>query len=246
ITTPAPRPFTVMLAGAPGPQQAALYVALGQGDLRAAGLAVRIEPGDAGAPPTRALAARQADVALASQRELLIARDRGEALVSIATLSSAGDSEPALAVRAADAEHRGEELRAFLHALAIGAYEARQSPGRAAALLLAANPALSGSPRPEANRRPRSAGRRPVRLPRASAGASGGTGAGQAPGTAPGNLERQIVASATPAYGKPYGYQSPAQWASLAAALYAARTLHRDPEKLAPPYTNEFLPGEGL
>ncbi|MHB8492863.1 MAG: ABC transporter substrate-binding protein [Solirubrobacteraceae bacterium] len=238
VLAPPPVPFSILLGGAPSAQHAALYLALAHGDLRAAGLDAAIDPLRGGAAPLEALAQRRADVAVASQSELLAARDRGDAVVSIATLSTATHDEPVLAVPATAAEHRGEALRAFLHALAAGAYEAKRNPAQAAGVLLSANPALAGpatSPAPHSSRTQReaSSGRHVKASPATRTGG-------------PAALEREIEALTTPAEGKPYGYQSPAQWASLAAELYAARTLHRDPEKLAPPYTDEFLPGEGL
>ena len=44
---------------------------------------------------------------------------------------------------------------------------------------------------------------------------------------------------------KPYGWQDPAAWAAFARWMFAQRLLAHPPSGL-PPFTNEFLPGQGL
>jgi putative hydroxymethylpyrimidine transport system substrate-binding protein len=46
--------------------------------------------------------------------------------------------------------------------------------------------------------------------------------------------------------GKPYGWQSPSAWASFATWMYAHNLLQHNPNTGLPPFTNEFLPGQGI
>ncbi len=60
------------------------------------------------------------------------------------------------------------------------------------------------------------------------------------------SIERTLPA-AQPAAGKPYGYQNPEQWAAFGAWMYGRGLLKRNPDTTGfPPFTNEFLPGEGI
>jgi putative hydroxymethylpyrimidine transport system substrate-binding protein len=45
---------------------------------------------------------------------------------------------------------------------------------------------------------------------------------------------------------KPFGWQDPAAWVAYARWMYENRLLKTDPGRGARPFTNEFLPGEGL
>ena len=57
----------------------------------------------------------------------------------------------------------------------------------------------------------------------------------------------QTLPAALPAGGKPYGYQNPSQWEAFGNWMLAHGLLHQNPNSTAlPPFTNEFLPGEGL
>jgi len=116
--------------------------------------------------------------------------------------------ELVLVVREQDARRRGQDLRAFLHALTQGQREVRAQPAAAAALLVKANPSLSNQ------------------LQVASIKAT-------LPATLPADRS------------KPYGWQDPAAWASFARWMFAQRLLAHRPSGL-PPFTNEFLPGQGL
>jgi len=218
VFTPPAEPFAVMLDGPPGPEHAALYSAVAHGQTRAAGLDVTVAPPSGSTQPLAALAAGSVAMAIARPSEVLLARDHGAALVAVAALTPQGADGPVLVVRQRQAEHDGEALRAFLHALGQGASQAHGSPASAVALLAGANPSLLGK-----RSAPRQARRR--RLAALT----------------------QAVSSATAANpGQPYGYQSPAAWSALASSLYARHVLQTDPETLAPPYTNEFLPGQGI
>jgi putative hydroxymethylpyrimidine transport system substrate-binding protein len=46
--------------------------------------------------------------------------------------------------------------------------------------------------------------------------------------------------------GKPYGWQDPRAWASFATWMFVHGLLAHDPSGGLPPFTNEYLPGEGL
>jgi ABC-type nitrate/sulfonate/bicarbonate transport system substrate-binding protein len=84
-TVGAARPLTVAVGGPPSALYAPLYAAAADGDFRAGALAVTI------APTSDALAAlesRRAEVALASEPDLLAARGAGSQLVAIAALIS--------------------------------------------------------------------------------------------------------------------------------------------------------------
>jgi len=56
----------------------------------------------------------------------------------------------------------------------------------------------------------------------------------------------QTLPAALPAGGKPFGYQSPTAWAAFGSWMFAHGLIHRDPNTALPPFTNEFLPGEGI
>jgi putative hydroxymethylpyrimidine transport system substrate-binding protein len=309
VANPPARPFTVALDRSPNATDAALVAALSDGAFRGAGLSVQLRPPAAPGEPLRLLSEGKVDAAILSEPELLLARDHGTALVSIAALVQAplqsvialprgrvasvadlagkrvgtdgGESsegllramlahaglrtgsvrrvavgfnyapallngraeatfggfwnydalalalmgrhptviranqagmpsydELVLAVRAPQAEHGGEDLRAFLQALTRGQAEVKANPRAAVTTLVKAVPGLS------------------PKLELAS-------------------LERTLPVSYPTGAGQPYGYQEPAAWASFARWMYAERMLHTAPATLAPPLTNEFLPGQG-
>jgi putative hydroxymethylpyrimidine transport system substrate-binding protein len=85
-TAPATKPFTVMLDWFPNADHAALYAALSDGDFRAVGLDVRPVVPPETAEPLKQLAAGKVDMAISYEPELLLARDEGLKLVSIAAL----------------------------------------------------------------------------------------------------------------------------------------------------------------
>lgn len=59
-----------------------------------------------------------------------------------------------------------------------------------------------------------------------------------------------IVATLPAAYpakaGQPYGYQNPTAWAAFSSWMFNKGLLSYNPTRGAPPFTNEFLPGQGL
>ena len=46
--------------------------------------------------------------------------------------------------------------------------------------------------------------------------------------------------------GKPFGWQDPAAWAAFGSWMFAHGLLKHDPDAGLPPFTNEFLPGQGI
>ena len=46
--------------------------------------------------------------------------------------------------------------------------------------------------------------------------------------------------------GKPFGWQSPSAWATFGSWMFSHRLLGHDPALGLPPFTNEFLPGQGI
>jgi putative hydroxymethylpyrimidine transport system substrate-binding protein len=49
-----------------------------------------------------------------------------------------------------------------------------------------------------------------------------------------------------PHAGRPFGWQDPAAWATFASWMHTHGLLAHDPGAGLPPFTNEFLPGEGI
>ncbi len=57
----------------------------------------------------------------------------------------------------------------------------------------------------------------------------------------------QTLAAAQPANASdPYGWQEPSAWATFGNWMYSHGLLQRDPNGGLPPFTNEFLPGQGI
>lgn len=57
----------------------------------------------------------------------------------------------------------------------------------------------------------------------------------------------QTLAATQPAEGgKPFGWQSPSAWATFGDWMFSHRLLEHDPNGGLPPFTNEFLPGQGI
>jgi putative hydroxymethylpyrimidine transport system substrate-binding protein len=60
------------------------------------------------------------------------------------------------------------------------------------------------------------------------------------------SIKRTLPAAVPSEAGKPYGWQSPKAWASFANWMFSHKLLHNDPNTGLPPFTNEFLPGQGI
>ena len=86
LSAPGVKRFAVMLDWFPNADHAALYSAIAHGDFRAVGLEVDpIVPAET-AEPLKLLAAGKVDMAISYEPQLLLARDQGLRLVSIAAL----------------------------------------------------------------------------------------------------------------------------------------------------------------
>jgi len=86
ISAASTKPFSVMLDWFPNADHAALYSAIADGDFRAVGLDVQpVVPTDA-AEPLKLLAAGKVDMSISYEPEVLLARDEGLKVVSIAAL----------------------------------------------------------------------------------------------------------------------------------------------------------------
>ena len=58
---------------------------------------------------------------------------------------------------------------------------------------------------------------------------------------------KQTLPATLPAQtGKPFGWQNPSAWASFGTWMLSHALLKRDPNGGLPPFTNEFLPGQGI
>jgi putative hydroxymethylpyrimidine transport system substrate-binding protein len=310
ITAPAAKRFNVLLDFFPNADHAALYSAIARGDFRAVGLDVQpLAPAEP-AEPLKLLAAGKVDMAISYEPELLLARDRGLKLVSIAalvqrpltsiislpgshvsrvtdlagkTVGTAGIAyqtaelqtalqaagvapsrvkqvnvgfnlvpamlsgkvaatlggfwnyeaiqlerahkqpltipvdragvppydELVLVVREDEARSRGQDLRAFLHALTRGESEVRSNPAAASALVVRANPSLDA-------------------------------------GLQLASIEHTLPVTQPTDSSKPVGWQDPAAWASFANWMYSHQLLAHAPGSGLQPFTNEFLPGQGI
>jgi putative hydroxymethylpyrimidine transport system substrate-binding protein len=78
--------MTVMLDWFPNADHVGIYQALADGDFEKAGLNVRIQVPSDPALPLKLLEAGKTDVAISYEPEVMLARDKGEALVSIAAI----------------------------------------------------------------------------------------------------------------------------------------------------------------
>jgi putative hydroxymethylpyrimidine transport system substrate-binding protein len=88
MTLPAtPQRLVIGLDGPPGAVTVPLYAARALGDFARAGLAVTLDPEPDGGQSLDALAAGRVDIAIASEPDVILARARGEQVVSIAALA---------------------------------------------------------------------------------------------------------------------------------------------------------------
>jgi putative hydroxymethylpyrimidine transport system substrate-binding protein len=86
ISAPGAKRFTIMLDWFPNADHAALYAGIAHGDFRTVGLNVEPVVPSETAEPLKLLAAGKVDMAISYEPQLLLARDQGLKLVSIAAL----------------------------------------------------------------------------------------------------------------------------------------------------------------
>jgi ABC-type nitrate/sulfonate/bicarbonate transport system substrate-binding protein len=60
------------------------------------------------------------------------------------------------------------------------------------------------------------------------------------------SIRRTLPATQPSKSGKPFGWQEPAEWEAFGRWMFQRGLLHSDPGTGLPPFTNEFLPGQGI
>ncbi len=60
------------------------------------------------------------------------------------------------------------------------------------------------------------------------------------------SIKQTLRATQPAAQGKPFGWQEPSAWAAFGTWMFSQKLLAHDPGAGLPPFTNEFLPGQGL
>ncbi len=60
------------------------------------------------------------------------------------------------------------------------------------------------------------------------------------------SIQAALPAAYPASPGQPYGYQNPGAWAAFSNWMFSKNLLSYDPTSGAPPFTNEFLPGQGV
>ena len=310
LSTANARPFSVMLDWFPNADHAALYTAIAQGEFRAVGLDVSpVVPAES-AEPLKLLAAGKVDMAISYEPQLLLARDQGLKLVSIAALvqrpltsiialpgahvsgvaSLAGKS-----VGTAGIPYQAVELHTAL--LSAGVDPTRVKEVNVGFNLVPAmlsgkvSATLGGFWNYESIQLER-LHRHPLTIPVDQAGVPSydelvlvvregdarrrgedlraflqaltrGEDEVRANPTAAGalvvkanpsldgalqlaSIQRTLPAAVPVEAGKPFGWQSPSAWASFAEWMFAHGLLTHSPNGGLPPFSNEFLPGQGI
>lgn len=100
-TATATQPLTLMLDWFPNADHAGIYQALADGDFAKAGLDVHLQVPSDPAAPLKLLAAGKIDAAISYEPEVLLARDQGLALVSVAAIVQ----EPLTAIVSLGSKH---------------------------------------------------------------------------------------------------------------------------------------------
>ena len=60
------------------------------------------------------------------------------------------------------------------------------------------------------------------------------------------SIEQTLPAALPAVHGEPYGFQNPTAWAEFGSWMFAHKLLAHNPDTGLPPFTNEFLPGQGI
>ncbi|HTZ63604.1 MAG TPA: ABC transporter substrate-binding protein [Solirubrobacteraceae bacterium] len=309
-SAPGTKPFTVMLDWFPNADHAPLYAAIANGDFRAAGLEVRPVVPSETAEPLKLLAAGKVDMAISYEPELLLARDQGLRLVSIAALvqrpltsiialggehvqsvadlagkrvGTAGISYQALelrtALRSANVEpstvhevnvgfnlvpamlagkvaatlggfwnYEAIQLRLMhKHPVVIPINEAGVPSYDELVLVVREDQARHDGEELRAFMQALTRGERAVRAnPKAAAALVVKANPSLEPRLQLESIRQTVPATRPADPSNPYGWQAPAQWASFGDWMYANGLLRHDPNDGLPPFTNEFLPGQGI
>ncbi len=310
ISAPSAKNFTVMLDFFPNADHAALYSGIAHGDFRAVGLNVKLEAPAEPSEPLKLLAAGRVDLAISYEPELLLARDQGLKLVSIAALVQ----RPLTSIIALPGKHiaRVADLAGKRVGTAGIAYQAAelktalQAAGVRPGSVREANVGFNLIPAMLSGQVDATLGgfwnyeaielrlmhKHPIVIPvdeagvpsydeliivareneartdgqdlraflqaltrgedevRANPQAATATLLAANP-----SLERKLqlesIRQTLPATvpsesGKPYGWQSPGDWAAFGHWMLSHGLLKHDPGLGLPPFTNEFLPGQGI
>jgi putative hydroxymethylpyrimidine transport system substrate-binding protein len=60
------------------------------------------------------------------------------------------------------------------------------------------------------------------------------------------SIKRTLPAAQPADPSKPFGWQEPAAWAAFGTWMFTHKLLQLEPNVGLPPFTNEFLPGQGI
>jgi putative hydroxymethylpyrimidine transport system substrate-binding protein len=60
------------------------------------------------------------------------------------------------------------------------------------------------------------------------------------------SIEQTLPAAVPSEAGKPFGWQSSSEWASFGNWMFSNKLLEHNPNSGLPPFSNEFLPGQGI
>jgi putative hydroxymethylpyrimidine transport system substrate-binding protein len=299
-----------MLDWFPNADHAALYEAIDHGDFRAVGLDVHpVQPSEA-AEPLKLLAEGKVDMAISYEPQLLLARDQGLRLVSVAALvqrplTSIIALPGAHVTRVADLAgktvgtagipYQTAELRTALQNAGVNPASVREVnvgfnlvpamlSGKVAATLggfwnyegiqlelLHKHPLTipvnsAGVPpydelimvvrEDEAHTRGQdlraflqalTRGERAVRAdPRAAAAPLVKANPSLEPKLQIASIEHTLPAALPADSSAPFGLQEPSAWSSFGSWMLSRGLLQHDPNAGLPPFTNEFLPGQGI
>ncbi len=310
ITSGSAKPFSVMLDWIPNADHAALYTAIADGNFRAVGLNVSpVVPAET-SEPLKLLAAGKVDMAISYEPQLLLARDSGLKLVSIAALvqrpltsiialpghhvtsvaSLAGKrvgtaglsyqtAELQTALRAAgvnpasiqevnvgfnlvpamlsgkvDATLGGfwnyEAIQLRLmhrHPVVIPVDQAGVPTYNELVLVVREDEARSRGQDLRAFLQALTQGEQEVRAnPSAAAAQLVRANPSLEPKLQLESIEQTLPAAAPASKSDPYGWQAPAAWAAFGSWMTAHGLLSHNPGAGQQPFTNEFLPGQGI
>ena len=310
ITPAAVKPFNVSLDFFPNADHAALYAAIAHGDFKAAGLDVKPQTPADPSEPLKLLAAGKVDMAISYEPELLLARDEGLKLVSIAALVQ----RPLTSIIALPQSHvkkvadlagktvgtagipyQAAELKTALQAAAVNPASVKEVnvgfnlvqamlSGKVAATLggfwnyeaiqlqlMRKHPLTipvdqAGVPsydelvlvvrEDEAHKRGQdlrgflqalTRGEHEVRAdPSAAAALVLKANPSLEAKLQLASIERTLPAAVPSEAGKPFGWQKPSAWASFGQWMFTHGLLKHNPDSALPPFSNEFLPGQGI
>ena len=310
LSSASAKPFTVMLDFFPNADHAALYSALANGDFRAGGLDVKAETPADPSEPLKLLAAGKVAMAISYEPELMLARDEGLKLVSVAalvqrpltsiialpqshvkkvadlagkTVGTAGipyqSAELSTALQTAKVKPASvkevdvgfnlvpamlsgkvaatlggfwnyEAIQLQLlhkHPLTIPVDQAGVPSYDELVLVVREKEAKEHGEELRAFLQALTRGEHEVRAnPTKAASLVVKANPSLEPKLQLESIEQTLPAAVPSEAGKPYGWQSAKAWASFANWMFSHKLLHNDPNTGLPPFTNEFLPGQGI